>query len=503
MSDPDESADRAASAREALADREYLAVFSASALSWFGDSAARAAVIALVYMRTESPIASAAAFAISYLPWLGIGAVLAAITERHSYRKIMILSDLVRMAIMTALAVFGGLPVGALIGLLFISALLSPPFDSARSALLPRILQGERYVTALTLQRTAGQVALIMGYAVGAALTAVDARYALLLNAGSFAVSALLVAVRVKERTPSLTADKRSNLMRETVEGYTVVFRSPVMRSIALVVFCGVCFGVVPEGLAAAWAADLDGGHNAAYLGTIMVAAAVGFVAGSIVMTWLVKPQRRNAFIRPFALITPLALVPALFDLNIYGVVAMTLISGVALSGTLPATNGLFVQVLPPAYRARAFGVMQSGVHLVQGGSILFTGWLASHYPLPQVVGYFAIVGVVLMAVIVATWPVPATIADAIAANKVKVAADEHAATHGAGEEFGEVTIDLGRAPLPSRRPRPTPGPAPRRVPAAAAIDPSERTVDLTEHTAELGALPPRSMSHGRGIVDG
>ena len=119
-----------------------------------------------------------------------------------------------------------------------------------------------------------------------------------------------------------------------------MVFRTPVMRSIALVVFCGVCFGVVPEGLAAAWSADLAGGPNAIYLGTIMVAAAIGFVAGSIVMTWLVKPQRRNAYIRPFALITPLALVPALFDLDIYGVVTMTLISGAALSGTLPPPTG-------------------------------------------------------------------------------------------------------------------------------------------------------------------
>jgi MFS family permease len=500
VSDPDESADGPASAREVLTDREYLAVFSASALSWFGDSAARAAVIALVYQRTESPIASAAAFAISYLPWLGIGAVLSAITERHSYRKIMILSDLIRMGIMVALAVFGDLPVGGLIGLLFVSALLSPPFDSARSALLPRILQGERYVTALTLQRAAGQFALIAGYAVGAALTAVNARYALLLNAATFGVSALLVTVWVKERTPSLTADKRSNLMRETVEGYTVVFRSPVMRSIALVVFCGVCFGVVPEGLAAAWAADLAGGPKAVYLGTIMVAAAVGFLAGSVVMTWLIKPQRRNAYIRPFALITPLALVPALFDLNIYGVVVMTLVSGAALAGTLPATNGLFVQVLPPAYRARAFGVMQSGVHLVQGGSILFTGWLASHNPLPQVVGYFAIAGVVIMAVVVATWPAHATVADAIAANKVRVTADEDAGTHGTDEQFGEVTIDLGRAPLAARRPRPSPGPSQRRMPVA---DPSERTVDLSERTAELGALPPRSLSRGRGIVDG
>ena len=192
--------------------------------------------------------------------------------------------------------------------------------------------------------------------------------------------------------------------------------------------------------------------------------------------------------------------MPALFDLNIYGVVAMTLISGAALSGTLPATNGLFVQVLPPAYRARAFGVMQSGVHLVQGGSILFTGWLASHYPLPQVVGYFAIAGVVVMAVIVATWPAHATIADAIAANKVRVAADEHAATHGADEEFGEVTIDLGRAPLPTRRPRPAPGPA-----SAACRSPTRRSARSTSASAPRSSARSRraSLSRGRGIVDG
>lgn len=489
MSDPDESANRRATISETLANREYLALFTANSLSWFGDNVARAAVIALVYLRTQSPIASAAAFAVSYLPWLGIGAVLSAIAERHSYRKIMIGSDLIRMVIMVALGFFGGLPTAALIALLFLGALLSPPFDSARSALLPRILEGERYVTALTLQRSAGQITLIAGYAAGAALTAVDSRIALFFNAATFAVSALLVALRVKERAPSLRVEQRTNLLRETADGYSVVFRSPVMRAIALVVFCGVCFGVVPEGLAAAWSANLAGGPNAIYLGVIMVAAAFGFVLGSVLVTWLVKPQQRVKLIRPVAVITPLALVPALFDPNIVGVVVMTLISGAALAGTLPATNGLFVQVLPPGYRARAFGVIQSGVHLIQGGAIVFTGWLAGHHPLPQVVGYFSIAGVAAMAIILTMWPAQATIADAIVANKVRVAAEQQASEQGGRpDEFGEVTIDLGRGPLPSRR-RPSPGPSVRRQPAI--LDPAERTVDLSEHTAELGGLPP------------
>ncbi|GAA0729297.1 MFS transporter [Dactylosporangium roseum] len=489
MSDPDESANHPATIGETLANREYLAVFTASSLSWFGDNVARAAIIALVYMRTESPIASAAAFAISYLPWLGFGAVLAAVADRYSYRKIMIISDALRMVIMIGLAVFGGLPVFLLIGLLFVNALLSPPFDSARSALLPRIVQGERYITALTMQRSAAQIALIAGYAAGAALTAIDARYALLFNAATFATSALLIFLRVQERPPSLKVEQRTNLIRESIEGYSVVFRSPVMRAIALLVFCGVCFGVVPEGLAAAWSAELAGGPSPGYLGVIMVSAAAGFMIGSALVTWLVKPHQRIRLIRPVAIITPLALVPSLLHPNIVGVVAMTLISGAAMAGTLPATNGLFVQVLPPAYRARAFGVMQSGVQLIQGAAIVFTGWLASDHALAEVVGYFSMAGVVIMAVILTIWPTPATIADAIAANKVQIAAEEQARrAPETVDDFGEVTIDLGRVPLPARRSRPSPGPG---VSQPAMLDPAERTVDLSERTAELGGLPP------------
>lgn len=492
MSGPDESASRPATIRETLANHEYSALFWSQAQSSLGDNVARAAVVALVYSRTHLPILSAAAFVVSYLPWLGIGALLSAWAERHSYRRTMIGCDVIRAIVMLFLAAFPGLPVWFLIGLLFVNALLAPPFDSARSALLPRLLQGERYVTALTLTRTAGQITLVTGYAAGAALVAVDDSAPLLFNGVTFVISALLVAVLVKERPPSLKAEQHTNLMREAVDGYRIVFTSPVMRAIALVVFCGVCFGVVPEGLAAAWAAYLARRPDNLGFGIIMTAASAGFVLGSVLVTWLIQPQRRVALIRPMAILTPLSLVPALFDPNLAVVAVMTLIAGATLAGTLPATNGLFVQVLPPAYRARAFGVMQGGVHLVQGGAIILTGWLATYYPLPDVVGYFGLAGVAAMVLILAIWPTPATIADAIAANKVRVAAEQQAAEHpDRTEDFGEVTIDLGRAPLPANR-RTPPGPSARREPAA---DPSESTVDLSDRAAEVGGLPPAPPS--------
>ena len=456
MSDPADPADRPAKFSEAFANREYRAIFAASSLSWLGDNAARAAVTALVYLQTESVLASAATFTISYLPWLGIGSVLSAFAERHELRRVMILCDLGRMAIMAFLAAFT-LPVPVLMLLLLANALLSPPFDSARSALLPSILDGDRYVVAISVQKTAGQIAIILGYAAGALLVPYDAQLALLFNAATFGFSALLVTLWVRAREPILRADQRTGLLRETAEGYRLVFGSPVMRAIALITFGGVCFGVVPEGLAAAWAAQLADDHRrGVYQGAIMVAGAIGFIAGSLIVTRLLAPSTRIRLIRPFAVLTPLALVPAVFDLGIVGVVTMTLVSGATLAGILPATNGLFVQVLPPAFRARAFGVMQSGLYLVQGGAIVFTGWLAGQLPLPTVVGLFSAVGVGMMVLVSVAWPAQATIADAIAANKIQAAADEYAAAPAtAGAEFGEDTLDLGRGQVPPRRPRP------------------------------------------------
>ena len=54
MSEPAAAEDRPATFREVMVGREFKAVFAASALSWFGDHAARAAVTALVLVKTES-----------------------------------------------------------------------------------------------------------------------------------------------------------------------------------------------------------------------------------------------------------------------------------------------------------------------------------------------------------------------------------------------------------------------------------------------------------------
>jgi MFS family permease len=406
-----DDADRPATFREVLASGEYRALYLASVLSWFGDYVARAAVTALVYQETRSVAASAATFAISYLPWLGFGPILAALAERLPYRRTMIVADVLRM-VLIALVALPSMPVWGMITLLFATSLCNPPFDAARSALLAKVLDGDRYVVGLTLHATSHQIAQIVGYVSGAGLSAVDPQAALLFNAATFGISACLIGLSVHPRPPALAVEDRTDLLHETASGLRLVFGSRVLRAVAITVFLTALFAVVPEGLAAGWAATLAATEDQRgwVQGAIMISNPVGFILGGVVVARLFKPTQRQRVIPIFAIAVPATLAPAVFNPAIVGVTALSFACGVASAGLLPATNGLFVQALPNAYRARAFGVMKGGIQVLQGAAVFITGALADRFQLSTVVGAWGIIGIALMAVAISAWPDSRTI---------------------------------------------------------------------------------------------
>lgn len=407
MSDATHTPAGPATFREVFAEPEYRALFVANLLSWTGDYIAKAAVTVLVYRETESVALSAAAFAVSFLPWLVGGPLLTALTERHSYRTVMVVCDLTRMALVASLAL-PGLRAHTILILVFLITLANPPSQAAKSALLPLILTGDRVVVGLSLNISTGQAAQIVGYVSGAAIAAVSPRAALLVNAGAFALSALVIRSGIRHRPPAIRDDHRSHLLRETADGFRMVFGTPVLRAIAILVFTSMLFAIVPEGLAAGWAAEEEGLDAAAQGFTqalIMSASPVGFIVGSLVVGRALRPDLRRTLIRPFAVLAPLALVPALLDPPPVVVALLAAVSGLAVAGLLPVANGLFVQALPHGFRARAFGVMATGMQVIQGAAVLVTGILADRFSIPVVVGVWSVAGVLLMLTAAVQWP--------------------------------------------------------------------------------------------------
>lgn len=246
---PDErpSTEGPATFREVFAQHEFRAVLVAGTLSWVGDYVAKAAVTLLVYQQTKSVALSAAAFAVSFLPWLLGGPVLAALAERYPFRRVMVACDVIRMVLMMLIAI-PNLPYQAVLVLIFAATLANPPSQAAKSALIPQLLTGDRLVLGLSLNSSVGQAAQVVGYVFGAAVAAISPEMALLFNAASFGLSALLVRLGVRDRPAVLNPAHRSHLLRETHQGFAIVFHTPVLRAIAVLVFSAMLFSVVPEG---------------------------------------------------------------------------------------------------------------------------------------------------------------------------------------------------------------------------------------------------------------
>ncbi len=399
--------------RDLFAVREYRAVYFSLVVNWLGDYLARAAIMVLVYQQSQSVLLSAASFAISYLPWIVGGPVLAALAERYPYRRVLIVADLTR-AVPIALIALPGMPVYAILALLFVAMLGAPPTQAARSALMPLILDRRTVVTGLTVNASTSQAAQVFGYLVGAFVaTGVNARLGIALDAVSFVISAAIIALWVDPRPAAAGPDQRRHLLRETGEGFRLVFGTPLLRSIALMVFALTTLTILPEGLATGWAALFHRDDPTAQgfdQGMIMAAGPVGFVIGGLVVGRLVRPARRRQLVKPFALLTPFALALTMFAPNAATVAVLAAISGVAQGGLMPTLNGEFVLALPHGYRARAYGVMQGGVQFTQFFAVVVTGALAQISSIPLVVGVWSLGGLVLMAVLVAhrpQYPVP------------------------------------------------------------------------------------------------
>lgn len=383
--------DRAATYREVFGVREFRYLFSAYLLSLIGDQLAKVALSILVFERTGSALLSAVTFAVSYLPWLIGGPLLSVYADRYPRRQVMICCDLIRMVLVGSLAL-PGMPLWSLVTLLFVSNLFTPPFEAARAATTPEVLSGDKYAVGLALSSITAQLAQVVGFVAGGALIVVlSARGSLLIDAATFAVSAILLRIGVRPRPPAAPDDPDS-LWTAAKYGMRTVFDIPRVRWFILMLFVASAFAYAPEGLAAAYAAELDEGPAA--VGLLLAASPLGLVIGGIVIGRMLRPSRREALLVPLALLSVLALIPAAALPWLPAILALFVISGFGVSFLIPL-NVMVVRSIPASARARAFGVVATGLQAVQGVAIVIAGLIADLFSPSIVVSLCGVVGTV------------------------------------------------------------------------------------------------------------
>src|SRR5215213_8729994 len=186
--------------RDVFAVREFRPLFGTFLLSTAGDELSRLALTVLVYQRTSSSLLSALTFAIGHLPWLLGGPFLSAFADRLPRHRVLISADVVRCILLLGMAI-PGTPLVVLLALLFLVSLCAPPFESARSALMADVLEGDRYALASSLSNITLQLAQVVGFLAGGALVAVlNPSAALLIDAATFGISAVWLSLGLNRR---------------------------------------------------------------------------------------------------------------------------------------------------------------------------------------------------------------------------------------------------------------------------------------------------------------
>ena len=390
--------------RDVFAVTEFRALWLAQLLSVVGDQLARVALTVLVFERTRSALLAAVTFVVSIVPAFVGGMTLAWLADRHPRRSVMIVCDLLRCALVLVM-VIPGMPLAGMVALLFAVTLAGAPFTSARAAVYTDVLDGERYVLGTAIGLTTLQFAQVVGFAAGgASVGLLGARVSLVIDAATFAASALLIQGWVRFRPARPVAGrpqvKLRSVRQAVLSGSRLVFASQVLRTTMLFGWLAAFYDA-PEGVATPLARALGGGALA--VGAILAAQALGQTLGVIVFSRFVAPTARLRYMGPLSVAACAALVLFVWRPGLFPSLLILFVSGSCASYQLAANSG-FVSATPPERRSQAFGVAQGGMSLGQGTVMILAGAAADHHSPALVIAVCGATGAALAVVLTISW---------------------------------------------------------------------------------------------------
>lgn len=380
---------RRATYRQVLGVGEFRVIFAASSVSMLGTVVAGVALTVLVYQRTGSPALSASVMALAFMPYLIGGVLLGAAADRLPGRPVLVTCDLACAALVAAM-VIPGMPVAALLILLFASGLIAPVYQGVRSAMLPEVLPSDPdYVLGRSMMRMVAQSAQIIGYGAGGLLLAIlSPRGALAADALSFAASAAVVRFGTTRR-PARTAPAQS-MARDSMAGLRGTFAHRPTRRILLFCWFVAACSVAPEALAAPYATHI--GQPARAAGFLLMGIPAGTVIADLIVARMLPVDLQRRLIVPAGLLVFAPLVAFAASPRLGPAIALLVISGLG-SAWAAGLDGLLIHTAPPALRSRALGLQNAGLMFTQGAGFALWGIAAQYAPLTVVIPVAAVAG--------------------------------------------------------------------------------------------------------------
>lgn len=358
--------------RDVLADPAYRQLFLAQTASRSGDALRTVALAIVVFQLTGSGLGTAGVVVAEILPVLLLAPIAGELVDRLPRRGVMIAADVWRTALMALLPLVDS-QVVAVYAVAFALSVGSVFFNPAAGSLVPTLVPERQLVAANSGLWTAAVLAqIVLAPLAGGIVAAAGATPAFLLNAATYAVSALLLLrLRVPARPASTSA--AGSWAHRVGEGLTVLATDRLLRVLAL----GQLLAALSAGATSALLVVLAGQHldvGARGFGLLIGAIGIGAVAGPFLLTRLTDDPRRPVFVfGPYLLRGVVDLVVATLSALPIALAAMA-VYGLGTSTGAVTFNSLLQAHTRPEVRGRVFAGMdllwQTGrlVSLVGGG---------------------------------------------------------------------------------------------------------------------------------------
>jgi MFS family permease len=326
-----------------------------------------------VFDRTRDASWVSALLIAEFVPTIVLGVLAGRLIDRTSRRSILIGSDVARAAVFCVLPFAGN--ASQIVLLAFAAGIATSLFRPAAYAGLPNLVSDRDLPHANGILQSADNLTWAVGSLVGGALIAVggtDPAY--LVNAGSFVVSAVLIA-RIGERLEEIERPPTAGRGADLRAGFALAFSSRALLTVLVawsIVMLAMAFVNVSEVVLAKEVFDAgDFGY-----GLLVSATGVGLVVGSLLAGgWLEQRGLRGPYVVSIGLMA-LVFGIAAASPNVWVAAIAVVLAGLG-NGVAVVANAVLVQRGAPDHlRGRAFTVVMSAGYAVLGAGMVAAGFL-------------------------------------------------------------------------------------------------------------------------------
>ncbi|HET7703634.1 MAG TPA: MFS transporter [Candidatus Limnocylindrales bacterium] len=365
---PEGSIGPAPSAFSVFRKRDFRLIWSAQLVSTIGTALTDLAAGILVYQATGSALSVGLMFMAAALPTLVIGLVAGVFVDRYDRRRIMIIADLLRAAIVVSIPFLIGIHIAFLYLAVAAVSAISQFFNPANDAVLPEVATDDELAAANSWIMISSFGATSVGFALSGLLAAVyDVNWAFWLDGLTFLLSAALL-IRIRVGKIEAQGDTSVKVVVDNLkEGVSTLVGTPLIRSLFLTgVPVYFSFGLwnvllLPFAIEALHASEFEYGIQEGM-------TSVGFVAGSLLMARFAERFREGSWIVVATIAMGIAGVAYGFATTVPVAIILVTISGFFNAPSSIARRVLMQRNTPRELRGRvfaAFAVARDVVFLV------------------------------------------------------------------------------------------------------------------------------------------